>query len=97
VIDRLILGPLVALCDPRDALNRVALRDLGWLARPSSCASRSWPRRASSYRTPFSGSGCPVPRGVSPSSPTTGCGPMIVSSGPSGAGPMAGGFPSWSG
>ncbi len=25
-------GPLVALCDPRDALNRVALRDLGRLA-----------------------------------------------------------------
>ena len=24
-------GPLVALCDPRDALNRVALRDLGRL------------------------------------------------------------------
>ena len=28
---------------------------------------------------------------------TIGCGAMIVSSGPSGAGPMAGGFPSWSG
>ena len=121
-------GPLVALCDPRDALNRVALRDLGRLAGATlvlclpvlaeACfllphavqrqrvrrfleefpvvADRTdderamwfevleWLARYAEHEPDLADAWLSVLAGRQR---TTGCGAMIVSSGPSGAGP----------